>query len=80
MPSAGDAAAFLAKCVAVVCEADLEGQLFTWVTAGVVNQLAPYDEGAQGLDVRLALPPADLQVDERFGVAAVQCDDPASHP
>lgn len=55
MPSAGDAAALLAKCVAVVCEADLEGQLFTWVTAGVVDQLAPYDEGAQGLSFLFAL-------------------------
>ena len=79
-PGAGDAAAFLAEGVAVVREADLEGQLFTWITAGVVDQLAPYDQGAQGLDVRLAIPPADLQVGECFGVAAVQCDDPAPHP
>ncbi len=44
------------------------------------DHLPPYDKGAQGLDVRLAFPPAVLQVGERCGVAAVQRDDPAPHP
>jgi hypothetical protein len=50
---------FLTQSKAVVGELDLEGKLFARVPSGVVDPLAPHDQGAERLDVRLALPPAE---------------------
>ena len=55
----------MAESETVVGELDLDGKLFAWVSAGVVDPLAPHDQGAERLDVRLAFPPAVFQLGER---------------
>ena len=63
----------------VVSELVLEGQLVAGVSAGVVEFCSPDGERAQRLGLRVVFPPHVLERLKLHGVAAVQCDNGASH-
>ena len=63
----------------VIGELVLEGELLAGVLAGVVELCSPHGQRAQRLGLRVVFPPHVLERLKLHGVAAVQCDNGASH-
>ena len=69
----------LAQDVAEGFELMVEGELFTWISARIVNFVAPDSQRTKQLRLRLIVPPALPQVLQLPWVAAVQRDDGSPH-